>query len=51
MASKTSRQRKLERARTERRVARRAEKLRRRRQIQAGVGVGVALVLIVLGTI
>jgi peptidyl-prolyl cis-trans isomerase B (cyclophilin B) len=51
LASRTNRQRKLERARTERRVARRAEKLRRRRQIQAGVGVGVALVLIVLGTV
>ena len=51
MASKSNRQRKLERARAERRVARRAEKLRRRRQLQAGIGAGVALVLIVLGTI
>jgi peptidyl-prolyl cis-trans isomerase B (cyclophilin B) len=51
LASKTNRQRKLERARAERRVARRAEKVRRRRQIQAGSGVGVALVLIVLGVV
>jgi peptidyl-prolyl cis-trans isomerase B (cyclophilin B) len=51
LASKSSRQRKLERARAERRVARRAEKIRRRRQLQAGIGAGVALVLIVLGTI
>jgi peptidyl-prolyl cis-trans isomerase B (cyclophilin B) len=51
LASKTNRQRKLERARAERRVARRAEKLRRQRQLQAGIGAGVALVLIVLGTI
>jgi peptidyl-prolyl cis-trans isomerase B (cyclophilin B) len=51
LASKSNRQRRLERARAERRVARRAEQLRRRRQLQAGIGAGVALVLIVLGTI
>lgn len=51
MASKSNRQRQLERARAERRIARRAEQVRRRRQIQAGVGAAVALVLIVLGTI
>jgi peptidyl-prolyl cis-trans isomerase B (cyclophilin B) len=51
LASKSNRQRKLERARAERRVARRAEQQRRRRQIQAGIGGGIALVLIVLGTI
>jgi peptidyl-prolyl cis-trans isomerase B (cyclophilin B) len=51
LASKSNRQRKLERARAERRIARQAEKQRRRRQIQAGIGAGVALVLIVLGTV
>ncbi len=50
MASRSNRQRKLERARAERRVARQAHRLRRKRQIQAGVGASIALVLIVLGT-
>ena len=51
MASSRDRQRKLERARQERRLVRRAEKLRRRRQIQAGVGAVVALLVVVLGTV
>jgi peptidyl-prolyl cis-trans isomerase B (cyclophilin B) len=51
LASKSNRQRRLERARTERRIARRAEQVRRRRQIQAGIGAAIALVLIVLGTV
>ena len=51
MASKSNRQRRLERARAERRIARRAEQVRRRRQIQAGVGAAIALVLIVVGAI
>jgi len=51
LASKSNRQRRLERARAERRIARRAEQVRRRRQIQAGVGAAIALVLIVVGTI
>ena len=50
MSSKRDRQRKLERARVERRIARQAASQRRKRQIQAGVGAAVALVLIVLGT-
>lgn len=49
MASRSNRQRKLERARAERRIARQAERVRRKRQIQAGVGASIALVLIVLG--
>jgi len=51
VASSRDRQRKLERARQERRLVRRAEKLRRRRQIQAGVGAVVALLVVVLGTV
>jgi peptidyl-prolyl cis-trans isomerase B (cyclophilin B) len=51
VASKRDRQRQLERARTERRIARQAEKLRRRRQTQAAVGAGVALLLIVVGVV
>ncbi len=51
MASKRDRQRRLERARAERRLARQAHEARRRRQIQAGIGGGLALILIVLGTI
>ncbi len=51
MASKRDRERKLERARTERRIARQAQKARQRRQVQAIVGAAVALVLIVLGVI
>jgi len=50
VASKRDRQRKLERARAERRLARQAHNARRKRQIQAGVGASVALVVIVLGT-
>ena len=49
MASKSNRQRRLERARAERGIARRAEQVRRRRQIQAGIGAGLAVVLIVVG--
>jgi peptidyl-prolyl cis-trans isomerase B (cyclophilin B) len=49
VASKISRQRKLERARAERRLARQAQHARRRRQIQAGIAASLALVLIVLG--
>lgn len=51
MASRKDRQRKLERARIERRIARQAASQRRRRQIQAGVGASLALVLIILGTV
>jgi peptidyl-prolyl cis-trans isomerase B (cyclophilin B) len=49
VASKISRQRKLERARAERRLARQAQHARRKRQIQAGIAASLALVLIVLG--
>ncbi len=50
MASKNSRLRRLERARTERRMARRAEHVRRKRQVQAGIGGALALILVALGT-
>jgi peptidyl-prolyl cis-trans isomerase B (cyclophilin B) len=50
VASKTNRQRKLERARTERRMAKRAEQARRKRQMQAGIAGVVALILLGLGT-
>jgi len=50
VASRSNRQRKLERARVERRMARQAQRTRRKRQAQAGVGAGLALILIVLGT-
>lgn len=50
MASKSNRQRKLERARAERRLARRAEQTRRKRQVQAAIGGAVALIVIALGT-
>ena len=50
MASRSSRQRKLERARAERRLARQAQRARRKRQTQAGIGAAFALILIVLGT-
>ncbi len=50
MASRTNRQRKLERARTERRMAKRAEQARRKRQMQAGIAGVVALILLGLGT-
>lgn len=50
MASRSSRQRKLERARAERRLARQAQRARRKRQTQAGIGAALALILIVLGT-
>jgi peptidyl-prolyl cis-trans isomerase B (cyclophilin B) len=49
VASKISRQRKLERVRAERRLARQAQHARRKRQIQAGIAASLALVLIVLG--
>jgi len=51
VASKRDRLRRLERARTERRIARQAAQQRKRRQIQAGVGASLAVVLIVVGTI
>jgi peptidyl-prolyl cis-trans isomerase B (cyclophilin B) len=41
----------LERARTERRIARQAAQQRKRRQIQAGIGASLAVVLIVVGTV
>jgi peptidyl-prolyl cis-trans isomerase B (cyclophilin B) len=50
VASKSNRQRRLERQRTERRMAKRAEHARRKRRIQAGVGGAVALILVALGT-
>jgi len=50
VASKSNRQRKLERARAERRLARRAEQQRRRRQLQAAIGGAVALIVIAVGT-
>jgi peptidyl-prolyl cis-trans isomerase B (cyclophilin B) len=40
----------MERARTERRMARRAEHVRRKRQVQAGIGGALALILLALGT-
>jgi peptidyl-prolyl cis-trans isomerase B (cyclophilin B) len=51
VASKRDRQRKLERARTERRIARQAHQARKRRQVQAIVGASVVVVLIILGVI
>ena len=51
MASSKTRQRKMERARFERQMARRAQKQRRRRQIQAGVGAFLAILLITAGTL
>lgn len=51
MASKSSRQRKLERVRAERRLARQAERQRRKRQTQAGIGVVLAVLLITLGVV
>jgi peptidyl-prolyl cis-trans isomerase B (cyclophilin B) len=51
VASKRDRLRRLERARTERRIARQAAQQRKRRQIQAGIGASLAVVLIVVGTI
>jgi peptidyl-prolyl cis-trans isomerase B (cyclophilin B) len=49
VASKKDRQRKLERERAQRRIARQAHKTRRRRQIYAGVSAGLTVVLIALG--
>ena len=53
MASKSNRQRQLERARAERRLARRAEQQRRRRQVQAAIGGAVlyAGILILLAAV
>jgi peptidyl-prolyl cis-trans isomerase B (cyclophilin B) len=51
VASKRDRQRKLERARTERRIARQAHQARKRRQVQAIVGASAVVVLIILGVI
>src|SRR5262245_61681797 len=51
VASRRDRQRKLERARMERRIARQAEQQRRRRQVQAGIGAGLAVVLIIVGAV
>jgi peptidyl-prolyl cis-trans isomerase B (cyclophilin B) len=50
VASKRNRQRQLERARAERRLARAAHQTRRKRQVQAAVAGSIALVVIVLGT-
>jgi peptidyl-prolyl cis-trans isomerase B (cyclophilin B) len=50
VASKSNRQRKLERARAERRLARLAERTRRRRQVQAAIGGAFALILIGVST-
>jgi peptidyl-prolyl cis-trans isomerase B (cyclophilin B) len=49
VASKKDRQRRLERERAQRRVARQAHKTRRRRQIYAGVSAGLTVLLIALG--
>jgi peptidyl-prolyl cis-trans isomerase B (cyclophilin B) len=49
VVSKSSRTRRLERARAERRMARLAAQQRRRRRIQAGIGGSLALALVVLG--
>jgi peptidyl-prolyl cis-trans isomerase B (cyclophilin B) len=51
VASSKDRQRKLARARMERRMARQAAAARKKRQIQAGIGASVALILIVFGTV
>lgn len=50
MASSRTRQRKLERDRYERKLARMARKQRRKRQLQAGIGAFLALVVIAAGT-
>jgi peptidyl-prolyl cis-trans isomerase B (cyclophilin B) len=50
VASRSNRQRRLERARAERRLAHQAHQARRRRQIQAGIGASVALLVIILAT-
>jgi len=50
VASKSGRQRRLERQRAERRMARLAEQQRRRRRSQAIIGGSLALILVVLGT-
>jgi peptidyl-prolyl cis-trans isomerase B (cyclophilin B) len=50
VASKSNRQRQLERARAERRLARRAEQQRRRRQVQAVIGGAVALIVVAFGS-
>jgi len=50
VASKKERQRKLERERAQRRIARQAQKARQRRQIYAGVSAGLTLLVIILGT-
>ena len=50
MASRSNRQRSWSGRGAERRMARRAEHVRRKRQVQAGIGGALALVLIVLGT-
>jgi len=49
VASSKDRQRKLARARMERRMARQAAAARKKRQIQAGVGATLALVLVIVG--
>jgi peptidyl-prolyl cis-trans isomerase B (cyclophilin B) len=50
VASKSSRSRRLERARAERRMARLAAQQQRRRRVQAAIGGTLALILIALGT-
>jgi peptidyl-prolyl cis-trans isomerase B (cyclophilin B) len=49
VASKKDRQRKLERERAQRRIARQAHRTRRRRQIYAGVSAGLTVLIIALG--
>jgi peptidyl-prolyl cis-trans isomerase B (cyclophilin B) len=49
VASKRDRQRKLERERAQRRIARQAHRTRRRRQIYAGVSAGLTVLIIALG--
>jgi peptidyl-prolyl cis-trans isomerase B (cyclophilin B) len=49
VASRKDRQRKLERERAQRRIARQAHQTRRRRQIYAGVSAGLTVLLIALG--
>jgi peptidyl-prolyl cis-trans isomerase B (cyclophilin B) len=50
VASKSNRQRQLERARAERRLAKRAEQQRRKRQVQAAIGGAVALIVVAVGS-
>jgi peptidyl-prolyl cis-trans isomerase B (cyclophilin B) len=49
VASNRERERRLERERAQRRIARQAHRARQKRQIYAGVSAGLALILIILG--